>query len=386
MCSCSGSCNCNSTTIPRGPQGTPGTNGTSATVTVGSVTPLPAGAAPTVTNSGTNPSAAVFNFGIPAGATGGTGSQGNNGINAFTTLTDDFVQPAINDDVIINVVNNSWVALGEIIYIGPGIGGTPLPGGFYQVINTTSTTQITVVNLGWTIPGTTFASQGQAVGTVGTTVTPSGTIGPDGLIRKVLDETSSSAVEVATGVNTAELDWLYNGLNTNQDTLSFEFEIEPNSGNGRFQFVTLSVANTTVSSFTFSGAGGAAALVAARINFSTAPSSPTPGYVSSSDETISEDINFIRGFVRITRSTNTGVDVKVEYLMCNKYVQRSYGTSQETYQVQKHFIGTKRVTAVPDLTINPLLIEIDATPEAMDLATYGAEITIKNAIKLSSIL
>lgn len=72
--------------------------------------------------------------------------------------------------------------------------------------------------------------------------------------------------------------------------------------------------------------------------------------------------------------------------MCNKYIQRSYGTSEETYQVQKHFIGTKRVSGVPDLTINPLLIEIDATPEAMDLASYGAEITIKNAIKLSSIL
>mgnify|MGYP003658688435 CR=1 FL=1 len=27
MCSCSGSCNCNSTTIPKGPQGNPGTNG-----------------------------------------------------------------------------------------------------------------------------------------------------------------------------------------------------------------------------------------------------------------------------------------------------------------------------------------------------------------------
>jgi hypothetical protein len=159
MCSCSGSCNCNSTTIPRGPQGPPGTNGTNGT------------------NGGQGPQGPI---GL-TGPQGPIGLAGSAGISAFTTLTDDFVQPAINDDVIINVVNNSWVALGEIIYIGPGIGGTPLPGGFYQVTNTTSTTQITVVNLGWTIPGTTFASQGQAVGTVGTIVTPSGTIGAPGI-------------------------------------------------------------------------------------------------------------------------------------------------------------------------------------------------------------
>lgn len=177
---------------------------------------------------------------------------------------------------------------------------------------------------------------------------------------------------------------MYSGLTTDQDTLSFEFEIQPNNGNGRFQFVTISVGNVTVSSFAFSGAS--AALPAAKINFSTAPSAPVPGYVSSSDETISEDINFIRGFVRITRNAITGVDVKVEYLMCNKYVQRSYGTPEDTFQVQKHFFGTKRVSGVPNLNSNPLLIEIDATPENMDLASYGAVIGIKNAIKLSSIL
>lgn len=358
MCSCSGSCNCNSTTIPRGPQGVPGPQG----------------------NQG------IQGIQGPQGNDGTDGTDGTNGINAYSELTVGFVQPDDGDTRTINVLNNTWMAPGQIIYIGPGDTSTD-PGGYYKVnfLIGGSFTQLNVTKLDWVDPNTIFVTSGNFVDQ-GALVTSAGVIGPDGLIRKVLDETSSSAIEVATGINTAELDWLYNGLNTNQDTLSFEFEIEPNSGNGRFQSVTLSVANTTVSSFTFSGAGGAAALVAARINFSTAPSAPVPGYVSSNDEAISEDINFIRGFVRITRSTPTGVDVKVEYLMCNKYVQRSYGTSQETFQVQKHFIGTKRVTSVPDLTTNPLLIEIDATPEAMLLATYGAEITIKNAIKLSSIL
>jgi hypothetical protein len=360
MCSCSGSCNCNSTTIPRGPQGVPGTNGT----------------------NGTNGLQGPIG---PQGPIGATGATGSNGLNAFTTLTGLFVQPLPNSTEQINVVNTSWAAVDQIIFIGDSPSFTD-PGGFYKVTSVLTLTSMVVMRMDWTIPGVTFRATGTAVGGAGTIVTPSGTIGPEGLIRKVLDETSASAEVGSVGAGTAELDWLYNGLTTDQDTLSFEFEIQPNNGNGRFNFVTVSVGNVVVSSFTFAGAGGAAALVAARINFSTAPSAPVPGYVSSSDEAISEDINFIRGFVRITRNAITGVDVKVEYLMCNKYVQRSYGSSEDTFQVQKHFFGTKRVAGVPNLNLNPLLIEIDATPENMDLASYGAVISIKNAIKLSSIL
>jgi hypothetical protein len=49
--------------------------GSAATVTAGTATGLAEGAAPTVANSGTT-SAAVFNFGIPVGATGAQGPQG----------------------------------------------------------------------------------------------------------------------------------------------------------------------------------------------------------------------------------------------------------------------------------------------------------------------
>jgi len=49
--------------------------GPAATVTAGTATGLAEGAAPTVANSGTT-SAAVFDFGIPVGATGAQGPQG----------------------------------------------------------------------------------------------------------------------------------------------------------------------------------------------------------------------------------------------------------------------------------------------------------------------
>ena len=172
MCSCSGSCNCNSTTIPKGPKGSPGVNGTSATIAVGNVISLPVGDAPTVTNSG-NSSDAVFNFGIPTGATGAPGENGDPGtpgLNAFTTLTEGFPQPNINGNIEISVVNNSWAAVNQIIYITNG--------GFYKVIDKTDTTIIELQRLSWTIPGVTFASNGVQVGNVGTIVTPSGTIGP----------------------------------------------------------------------------------------------------------------------------------------------------------------------------------------------------------------
>jgi hypothetical protein len=84
MCSCSGSCNCNSTTIPRGPagpqgptgpQGPVGNNGITPTITVGAVTTVPFGDDATVTNSG-SASAAIFNFGIPEGEQGPQGLAG----------------------------------------------------------------------------------------------------------------------------------------------------------------------------------------------------------------------------------------------------------------------------------------------------------------------
>lgn len=75
-----------------GPQGTAGATGATgsagaaATIAVGTVTPLAAGATPTVANGGSS-SAAVFNFGIPAGATGATGATGPTGTTGATGAT-----------------------------------------------------------------------------------------------------------------------------------------------------------------------------------------------------------------------------------------------------------------------------------------------------------
>lgn len=73
--------------------GTPGAQGDAATIAVGTTTTLAPGSSATVANVGTS-SAAVFNFGIPAGQTGATGATGATGspgtaatITAGTTTT-----------------------------------------------------------------------------------------------------------------------------------------------------------------------------------------------------------------------------------------------------------------------------------------------------------
>lgn len=70
-----------------------GDNGEAATVTVGTTATLPAGAAATVTNSGTT-SAAVFNFGIPQGVAGSAGSSNLIHASLYGALLNDADQPS----------------------------------------------------------------------------------------------------------------------------------------------------------------------------------------------------------------------------------------------------------------------------------------------------
>jgi hypothetical protein len=91
MCSCSGSCNCNSTTIPRGPQGVPGptgapglpgangTPGIPATIELGTVTTGAAGTDVIITNVGPDANNAEFDFTIPRGDQGIQGPEGIQG-------------------------------------------------------------------------------------------------------------------------------------------------------------------------------------------------------------------------------------------------------------------------------------------------------------------
>jgi hypothetical protein len=192
-----------SITGPAGPPGTAGTPGAAATVNVGSTTTLTPGNPATVTNSGST-SAAVFNFGIPAGvqgntgatgptgpqgsqgatgatgpqgpqgatgatgntgpqgpigpigptgpqgATGATGSQGPagpegaSGLSAHTQTTANFTVPILGGQTTANVADTSWIVPGQFVYVDTA-GGAAGKAGSLQVVSKT-TTALTLKN------------------------------------------------------------------------------------------------------------------------------------------------------------------------------------------------------------------------------------------------
>ena len=69
--------------------GVAGMDGAAATIAVGNTSGLAVGSSATVGNSGTS-AAAIFDFGIPAGATGATGSPGFNSPSAVAALAIDW--------------------------------------------------------------------------------------------------------------------------------------------------------------------------------------------------------------------------------------------------------------------------------------------------------
>ena len=163
MCSCSGSCNCNSTTIPKGPAGPQGPQGIQ---------------------------------GI-AGYSGTDGNDGIDGINSFTTLIASFQQPqAANNPAIpttINVANTAWIAIDQIIYISGTTSSQP--GGYYRVLGKNMNgdlTAVSVIRLNWLVAGVNFVVNPNSV-LSGSSVTPAGTKGVDG--------TNGSSVTGPQGVN-----------------------------------------------------------------------------------------------------------------------------------------------------------------------------------------
>ena len=105
----------------QGPQGVKGDTGDTATVSVGTVSTLPAGSNATVTNTGT-PEAAVFNFGIPKGRDGeGAGDMTKaeydpdnavalaGGIADYVTNKDSAVEQLLKDTV-------GWTGKNQLLY------------------------------------------------------------------------------------------------------------------------------------------------------------------------------------------------------------------------------------------------------------------------------
>lgn len=81
-----------------------------------------------------------FQFTGSRGPAGPVGSAGTSGIDAFTVTTSNFTVPAINSNVNVDVLQDSWMAIGQIVFIESA--------GYYQVVTPISGTTVTLKNIG----------------------------------------------------------------------------------------------------------------------------------------------------------------------------------------------------------------------------------------------
>lgn len=140
-----------------------------------------------------------------SGADGEDGT-GTDGLNAFTSLTAGFTMPAISSNVSISVVDNTWVAVLQVVFIENA--------GYMKVIGKTSTTGLTVQNTGYSgnVAGSTAVANGGLV-------SPGGLAGIDGSAGSNGDDginsyTSTSAnftmpaVDATVSVSLTDGSWL----------------------------------------------------------------------------------------------------------------------------------------------------------------------------------
>lgn len=100
------------------------------------------------------------------GPAGAAGANGTDGIDAYTLLANGFTMPAVSATVTVDVVENDWIAIGQLLFIATA--------GYFEV-TAKGTGTITIENLGTT--GN--AAPSTVIGTA-QVVTPSGPEGPSG--------------------------------------------------------------------------------------------------------------------------------------------------------------------------------------------------------------
>jgi len=173
--------------------GTTGPTGAAATVAVGTTNTLTPGSSATVTNSGTS-SAAVFNFGVPRGATGPTGATGATGPIGATGPTGPTGSTGATGPQGTSINFKGVVADYAALLLITG-----------QVLNDAYLTDDT--NDIWVWGGSAWVNVGQILGPTG----PAGATGPTGATGAT-GATGPTGPTGAQGVVTADSPLTYNAL------------------------------------------------------------------------------------------------------------------------------------------------------------------------------
>lgn len=186
------------------------------------------------------------------------GRRGQDGNNTYTNTSSNFVVPAINSSVTVNVVYTSWVLVGQVIFVEGA--------GYYRVDSKTSTS-LTISNLGYDFN----ASQGSTI-VQPKTVASSGVRGENG-ISPVSYTTGSATMPSVNGtvvLALSETRWLGVGQHLYlQSVGAFRVEVVTANtatlmnigGSGNFAGGSSIPSNTKIVSSGITGASGSNALV-----------------------------------------------------------------------------------------------------------------------------
>lgn len=193
---------------PEGPEGPEGPQGPAATISIGSVTTLPAGSSATVVNSGTS-GAAVFDFGLPEGDTGPQGEDGPQGpaatvaIGTVTTLS-----PGSNA-----TVTNSGTSSAAVFDFGIPQGAEGDPGEVVEQIvpiETTTTASRSYATDDYLVNSSGILVQATAAIALGATIDSTNTAA----VNKTLSEAlSSDIVTVKSRIQKVMINWDNNAGN-----------------------------------------------------------------------------------------------------------------------------------------------------------------------------
>jgi len=111
--------------------------------------------------------AEVQNIPGPQGPAGADCTPCDDGVNAFTSTTANFTQPAVDANVSVEVVDSTWIVIGQELFIETG--------GYYLAVSKADSTHVTVKNRGYT-----GAAAPAAIIASGAHVGPAGLVGTAG--------------------------------------------------------------------------------------------------------------------------------------------------------------------------------------------------------------
>ena len=282
MCSCSGSCNCNSTTIPKGPTGPQGPKGDKG----------------------------------DTGDTGSTGNVGPQGVNAFSPLTSGFTQPDFSTPINIDATPTSWMGIKQIVYIS----SNTTIGGFYQINSKTGTT-VNVTRLDWSSPNVTFITTGSLVPST-SYIIPSGTIGPAGYtsIERIKADVYDNP---GTGFN-ALINVPFDELDADGKIITFTITSSTEDSSGVFAATGFSISDgvTTTSLFNLGSTAPNYGILPAKIKFDRNPALSPSGYESN------QYINFVKADIKISRISSSSATIEGVIYGYNVETQDTFGLAR----------------------------------------------------------